>query len=181
MEIIESGLAGLLLLKPKVFADERGFFMETFRQDWLPALGLHDPFIQDNHARSEAAGVMRGLHFQAPPKAQSKLVSVVAGSVYDVAVDIRKGSSTYGQWRGFALSARGKERLLVPRGFAHGYMTLEPGTEVQYKVDAYYAPECEGGILWNDPDLNISWPDLEAILSEKDRKLPRFVNFITPF
>lgn len=184
MQIIETGIPGLLRLEPRVFRDERGFFLETYRRDLFAALGVPAGFVQDNHARSEQPGVLRGLHFQLPPATQAKLVWVTRGSVFDVAVDLRAGSPTYGKWYGCELSERNFARLFVPRGFAHGYMTLEPGTEFQYKVDAYYSPERDAGIAWDDPDLGITWPDIAPalpILSDKDRRLPRLRDFQSPF
>lgn len=180
MLIEQTRIPGLFLLSPTVHRDERGFFLETFRADFFADLGFL-PFVQDNHARSEAAGVVRGLHFQSPPMAQGKLVWVLRGSIFDVAVDIRKNSPTYGQWFGATLSADNFKRLLVPRGFAHGYMTLEPGTEVAYKVDAYYAPSLDGGIPWNDPDIGITWPQIPPILSDKDKRFKPFAQFCSPF
>ncbi len=181
MQIIETGIPDLLRLEPRVFKDERGFFLETYRRELFERLGVAAGFVQDNHARSEQPGVLRGLHFQVPPGAQAKLVWVTRGSVYDVALDLRVGSPTYGQWYGCELSERNFVRLFLPRGFAHGYMTLEPGTEFQYKVDAYYAPEIEAGITWDDPDLAIPWPHITPILSDKDRRLPRLRDFDSPF
>ncbi|UZP66012.1 dTDP-4-dehydrorhamnose 3,5-epimerase [Desulfovibrio mangrovi] len=181
MQIVQTGIPGLVILEPKVHGDHRGFFIETFRRDTLQNAGLPFDFVQDNHARSEQAGVLRGLHFQLPPATQAKLVWVTSGSVFDVVVDLRAGSPTFRQWYSVTLSAQNFKRLLVPRGFAHGYMTLEPGTEFQYKVDAYYAPQMESGIVWNDPDLAIPWPDITPILSEKDNLLPKLAEFNTPF
>ena len=180
MQFTPTDLPGVFLLKPKVFGDERGFFMESYNARLFAEHGLKFDFIQDNHAKS-AAGVLRGLHFQLPPADQTKLVRVTAGSVYDVVVDLRVGSPTYGQWRGFTLSAENYLQLLVPRGFAHGYVTLEDGTEFQYKVDNWYAPELDGGILWNDPDLGIDWPVAEPMLSGKDKLLPCLKDFNSPF
>ena len=181
MQIEHTGLEGLLVLTPKVFEDERGFFLESYNETVFTRMGLDVRFVQDNHVRSEQAGVLRGLHFQSPPFAQSKLVWVTRGAVYDVAVDLRVDSATYGQWFGCHLDERNRKRLFVPHGFAHGYMTLEPGTEFQYKVDNFYSPEHDGGIRWNDPDLNIAWPDQEPILSAKDTALPFFRNFLSSF
>ncbi len=181
MRIIPMEISGLVLFEPKVNRDSRGFFIETFRESWLKELGQAGPFVQDNHARSEAKGVLRGLHFQAPPAAQSKLVWVTRGAVYDVALDLRKSSPTYGRWQAAILSADNFLRFYVPRGFAHVYLTLEEGTEFQYKVDAYYNPEHEGGVAWDDPDLAIPWPVSQPVLSEKDRHLPRLRDFISPF
>ena len=176
--------AGLFLLTPTVHRDERGFFLESYRQDSLRNCGIQTVFIQDNHARSEQAGVLRGLHFQAPPHAQAKLVWVSRGAALDVVVDIRTGSSTYGRHFSCLLSAENFQRLYIPHGFAHGYMTLEPGTEFQYKVDALYNQASEGGLLWNDPSLGIAWPtcpDAQIILSEKDTTFPLFTSFVSPF
>ncbi len=181
MRILSTPIPDLLVFEPVAHRDERGFFMETWRGEWREALGLSHDFVQENHARSESSGVVRGLHFQLPPHTQGKLLWVVAGSVYDVAVDLRKGSPSYGRWHGLALSAANALRFWVPRGFAHGYMTLEPGTEVQYKVDAYYAPASEGGIRWDDPSLAVPWPDIPALLSSKDKGLPLLEAFDSPF
>lgn len=176
-----TGIPGLLLLEPRVHRDARGFFLETWREDWAATLGAPAPFVQDNHARSEAKGVLRGLHYQEPPYAQSKLVWVTRGAVYDVAVDLRASSPTFGTWFGVELTAENFLRLYVPRGFAHGYVVLEAGTEFHYKVDAYYAPEHDRGILWSDPDLGILWPEVNPVLSEKDASLPCFGEIATPF
>ncbi len=181
MRILPTDIPDLCLLEPRVYRDSRGFFMETWREDWLRALGVKRPFIQDNHARSEEKGVLRGLHFQAPPHAQGKLVWVTAGAVYDVAVDLRKGSPAYGRFHGAVLSAENFLRFYIPPGFAHGYMTLTPGTEFCYKVDNYYAPEAEGGIRWDDPDLGIAWPGESPLLSDKDASQPLFKDMQTPF
>ena len=182
MRIHETPLAGLLVLEPRVFQDGRGFFMETWRDSWLELMGITRPFIQDNHARSETRGVVRGLHFQNPPHAQAKLVWVTVGEVFDVAVDLRVGSPTYGQWHGVRLSAQNHLRFFVPEGFAHGYMTLTPVVEFQYKVNNYYAPGHEGGVIYNDATLSIDWPgDIEPVLSEKDTTLNDFAAFHSPF
>ncbi len=161
----------VVLLTPKVFRDERGFFSETYSQRALEALGIREPFVQDNHALSHAKGVVRGLHLQTPPVPQGKLVRVVRGAIFDVAVDVRHGSPTFGQHVSATLTAEGFEQLWVPAGFLHGYATLEPDTEVIYKVTGYYAPECDRGVQWNDPALGIPWPVAagEAILSGKDQ------------
>lgn len=181
MKIITTDIPGLKVLELKINRDHRGFFAETWREEWREALGAKHPFIQDNHACSTEAGVTRGMHFQAPPHAQTKLVWVSRGSVYDVALDLRKGSPTYGKWHGVVLNAENGLRFYVPRGFAHCYMTLEPGTEFQYKVDNYYNQPSEGGILWNDPDLAIPWPALSPVLADKDKVLPRLRDFESPF
>jgi dTDP-4-dehydrorhamnose 3,5-epimerase len=155
--------------------------METYSRRDFSALGMSSEFVQDNHARSESAGVLRGLHFQRPPYAQAKLVRVVRGSVLDVVVDLRIGSPAFGQWFSVELSADNKRQLFVPRGFAHAYLTLEPGTEFLYKVDNYYAPEHEGGLRWNDPDLAIAWPEQNPRLSAKDEELDLWRSFQSPF
>lgn len=189
MEFEHTGIDGLILVKPRAIGDERGFFMEAFRQDKLEAelakVGVSVNFVQDNQAFSARAGVLRGLHFQTPPHAQAKYIGALSGAVFDVAVDLRRASPTYGKWRSFILSAANRHRLFIPAGFAHGYLTLEPDTEVLYKVDAYYAPENDCGIAWNDPQLAIEWPVAEFggefVLSEKDRAQPTLAEFGSPF
>ncbi len=181
MRLIETGLPGLALLEPKVFRDERGFFLETYSEAAFDALGIGARFVQDNHAYSVRVGVLRGLHFQLPPHAQAKLVWVVRGSVLDVAVDLRRDSPTYGRHYCVELSAENMLRLFLPRGFAHGYLTLAPDTEFLYKVDAPYMPQADAGILWSDPDLGIAWPESKPVLSGKDRMLPRLKDFHSPF
>jgi len=161
----------VILIKPKVFGDERGFFMETYKRPDFESAGIKGEFVQDNHSRSRY-GVLRGLHFQREPYAQAKIVRVVRGVIYDVAVDLRKDSPTFGKWVGVILSEFNKWQLYVPRGFAHGFVVLSDVADVVYKVDNVYAPDYEGGIIWNDPDLNIDWPLDEPIVSEKDRKWP---------
>lgn len=168
MKKIETNLPGAYLLEPAVFGDHRGFFMETYNQEQFSELGIEVEFIQDNHSLSQALGTLRGIHYQLPPKAQTKLVRVTHGAVYDVIVDIRKGSPTYGEWQGFILTADNKRQLLVPKGFAHGFCTLVENTEVQYKVDQLYSPEHDRGIAWNDPELSIDWPVSKPVLSAKD-------------
>jgi dTDP-4-dehydrorhamnose 3,5-epimerase len=183
MEVIPTNIPGVLLLKPHYFHDARGYFVETYNLSGARAAGLTAEFVQDNQAFSHRRGTVRGLHFQVPPHAQAKLVRVSRGSIYDVAVDLRAGSPTYGRWAAAALTARSGEQIFVPRGFAHGYCTLDPDTEVAYKVDEYYAPDCDRGLIWNDPTLAIDWPakTFEAMLSDKDRNLPRFADFTSPF
>jgi dTDP-4-dehydrorhamnose 3,5-epimerase len=164
----------VLLITPKRHGDARGWFAETWSEKLMRAAGLSAPFVQDNQAFNARKGTVRGLHFQKAPHAQGKLVRVLKGAIYDVAVDVRPGSSTYGRWVAAELTAAGGEQLFVPRGFAHGYCTLEDETELFYKVDGQYAPELEGGVAWDDPDLAIDWPlEGAAVLSEKDLKLPR--------
>jgi dTDP-4-dehydrorhamnose 3,5-epimerase len=164
----------VLLITPQRHGDARGWFAETWSETVMAKAGLVHPFVQDNQAFNARNDTLRGLHFQKAPHAQGKLVRVVRGAIYDVAVDIRPGSATYGRWVAAALTAAGGEQLFVPRGFAHGYCTTEADTELFYKVDGQYAPELEGGVAWDDPDLAIAWP-LEGppVLSEKDQKLPR--------
>jgi len=166
----------VLLVSPKRFGDQRGFFSETWnRRAFAEATGVTDDFVQDNHSLSGETGVVRGLHFQSPPHAQGKLVRVSRGSVVDVAVDIRVGSPTFGRHVARTLSAENWQQLWVPAGFAHGFCTLEPDTEVQYKVTGYYAPDNDHGLAFDDPALGIDWPvnPAGAILSDKDRKHPR--------
>lgn len=172
MKVHQAKLPGVKLIVPNVFGDSRGFFMESYNQEAFKVHGIETVFIQDNHSLSMEEGVVRGLHYQLNPQAQIKLVRVTAGSIFDVVLDIRKGSPTYGQWEGFILSAENKSQLLVPQGFAHGFCTLVPNCEVQYKVDALYSPEHDRGIAWNDPALSIDWPTTNPILSEKDTKHP---------
>ena len=161
----------VILVEPTVFKDERGFFMETYKMADFVAAGIKKDFVQDSHSRS-AKRVLRGLHYQTPPFAQGKLVRVVRGEIFDVAVDIRKGSPTYGKWVGVLLSEENKDMLYVPEGFAHGFCILSEIAEVSYKNTNVYSPQFEAGIIWNDKDLNIKWPVKEPILSEKDRKWP---------
>jgi dTDP-4-dehydrorhamnose 3,5-epimerase len=165
-------------LVPAVFRDERGLFAETYSQRALEAAGVRLAFVQDNHSVSRAKGVVRGLHFQKPPHAQGKPIRVTRGAIFDVALDIREGSPTYGRHVSSVLSAENWAQLWVPAGFAHGFCTLEPETAVLYKVTDYYAPECDSGIVWSDPALAIDWPvdAEEATLSDKDRRLPRLAD-----
>lgn len=161
----------VILIEPKVFSDERGFFMETYKYSDFAAFGIKEQFVQDNHSRSKK-GVLRGLHYQRPPKAQGKLVRVVVGEIFDVAVDIRKGSPWYGKWVGVTLSAENKLMLYIPPGFAHGFCVLSEEAEVVYKVTEEYSPEHDAGILWNDPGIGIQWPVKDPIVSPKDARLP---------
>jgi dTDP-4-dehydrorhamnose 3,5-epimerase len=171
------------LIVPVKHGDHRGFFSETYRKTALADVGIAIDFVQDNQSLSAEKGTVRGLHFQTPPFAQDKLLRVVRGSVFDVAVDLRLGSPTYGRHVSAILSAAAWNQILVPIGFAHGFMTLESDTEVIYKVSNYYAPANDSGILWNDPDLGIAWPlpEAKAILSDKDRKQPRLSELASPF
>lgn len=175
MQIERLDIPDILLVKPTRHLDQRGFFSETFRADALADYGVDGAFVQDNHVRSTQKGVLRGLHFQVPPRAQGKLVRCCQGAILDVAVDIRAGSPTYGRHVAVELSAANWHQLWVPTGFAHGYITLVDCCEVIYKVTEYYAPECDRGIAWNDPDLRIDWrlPESEVILSAKDGRHPR--------
>jgi dTDP-4-dehydrorhamnose 3,5-epimerase len=170
MEIKERKLKGVfeITLNPKI--DERGFFMRTYDVADFKKYGIDRQWIQENHSRSEKKGVIRGLHFQLQPFAETKLVRCIRGSVLDVFVDIREGSSTYGHWDSIELNEENKTMILIPRGFAHGFCTLTDISEVVYKVDNYYSPEHERGIIWNDPNLKINWPVTNPILSDKDQK-----------
>jgi dTDP-4-dehydrorhamnose 3,5-epimerase len=175
MDVLETEIPAVKILVPKRFGDSRGWFSETWNRRTLAAAGIDLDFVQDNHSLSVPAGTVRGLHFQAPPFAQDKLVRVLRGAILDVAVDLRRASPTYGRHVSVRLDAAEGMQLLVPAGFAHGFVTTEPGTEVFYKVTGYYSPEHDRGILWNDPDLGIDWgidPD-RVSLSDKDRHQPR--------
>lgn len=171
---VETKLRDVFILEPAVFGDHRGFFMESYNKETFESLGLSFHLVQDNHSLSVEKGVIRGLHYQRSPKAQTKIVRVLTGAIYDVVVDLRKESPTFGQWLGVHLTAENKRQLVVPKGFAHGFCTTAPNTEVLYKVDEYYSPEHDSGILWNDPMLSIDWPVEAPILSDKDRKQPSF-------
>jgi dTDP-4-dehydrorhamnose 3,5-epimerase len=175
MKVIDTEIDDVKIIEPKVFGDDRGFFMESFNQKcWEEATGLNTEFVQDNHSRS-SKGVLRGLHYQLPPFAQAKLVRCVLGEVFDVAVDIRKSSPTFGRWVGVHLSAENKRQFWIPEGFAHGFMVLSDVAEFLYKTNNYYSPGSEGSILWSDSDLGIKWPsDIEPHLSEKDHQAKVF-------
>jgi dTDP-4-dehydrorhamnose 3,5-epimerase len=168
------------VIEPRVFADGRGFFMETYRHSDFAAAGMPAAFVQDNHSHS-ARGTLRGLHFQSPPKAQGKLIRVVRGEVFDVAVDLRRGSPTYGAWVGVTLSAEDKRMVYVPPWCAHGFCVLSPEAEILYKATEEYAPDLEGGLMWNDPALQIDWPVKDPVLSERDRRWPALADFQSPF
>ena len=176
MDVVSLDIPDVKIIRPKKFGDHRGFFSETYTKKTFEAAGLQYDFVQDNHSLSAEVGTIRGLHFQLPPFAQDKLVRVVRGAILDVAVDIRKGSPTFGRHVSAVISAAEWNQILVPIGFAHGFCTLEPDTEVIYKVTNYYSPEHDRGLLWNDPELGIDWPVAadKAHLSDKDHKHPTF-------
>ena len=180
MEIIETKIKDLLVIKPDVFQDERGYFFESYNRQRFLEHGLDMTFVQDNESQS-MRGVLRGLHFQKPPFAQGKLVRVVKGSVMDVAVDLRKGSPTYGQWEAVELTEGNKFMYWIPEGFAHGFVCLEDLSVFTYKCTNVYNKASEGSIRWNDPDLGINWNIENPILSEKDKVSPVFQEFVTPF
>lgn len=171
-------LKGVMLVRPRKIGDSRGYFIETYSAKDYRAAGIASEFVQDNQSLSAQPGTLRGLHFQKPPHAQAKLVRVHAGSVFDVVVDLRASSPTYGQWCAATLTAEGAEQLFVPRGFAHGFCTLESNTVVAYKVDSFYSPASEAGIAWNDPHIGIVWPELafSPLLSDRDKQLPQLGN-----
>ena len=183
MQVEELSIPEVKILRPKKHNDARGFFSEVYSRKSLVNAGIDIDFVQDNQSVSKEKGVVRGLHFQAPPFAQDKLVRVVRGSVLDVAVDLRRDSPTYGKHVTTVLSADAWNQIFVPIGFAHGFMTLESNTEVIYKVSNYYAPDYDMGILWNDPELGIAWPmeEQETFLSDKDQRQPRLSQIETPF
>ena len=183
MQIEEAALPGIKIITPRRFADERGFFAETYNRRTYAAAGIDLDFVQDNHSLSRRRGTVRGLHFQSPPFAQAKLVSVVRGSILDVAVDLRRASPTFGRHVMVEMSAADAKQLLVPIGFAHGFCTLEADTEVLYKVTDYYAPEHDRGLAWDDPALAIPWPiaPSQAILSAKDARHPRLADLADTF
>jgi dTDP-4-dehydrorhamnose 3,5-epimerase len=181
MRIERTALDGVLLLHPKKHGDARGFVSETFKISALRDAGIADEWVQDNHSFSAQAGTIRGLHFQASPMAQAKLVRVLRGAILDVALDIRRASATYGQHLAVDLSAENFAQLYIPAGFAHGFCTLSDDTEVLYKVSADYAPAQESGVLWNDPDLAIAWPVREAVTSPRDAQWPRLKDLVSPF
>ncbi|MTJ82182.1 MAG: dTDP-4-dehydrorhamnose 3,5-epimerase [Telmatospirillum sp.] len=175
MDVIATGIPEVRIIKPRRFGDHRGFFSETYNSRTFAEAGIDRPFVQDNQSRSAAKGTVRGLHFQSPPFAQDKLIRVVRGSILDVAVDIRRDSPTFGRHVSVVLNVEEWNQLYIPAGFAHGFCTLEPDTEVLYKVTNFYSSDHDHGLLWNDPDLQIEWPVSlsDAVLSEKDQKHPR--------
>jgi len=185
MQVEATDIPAVKLIIPRRFGDHRGFFSETYNKRILAEAGIALDFIQDNHSLSAQPGTLRGLHFQTPPAAQDKLVRVIKGAIWDVAVDLRSGSPTYGHWVGAELSAENWTQILIPVGFAHGFVTLLPDTEVEYKVTAFYAPDHDKGLAWDDPDLAIDWP-LPAgvdrpILSDKDTRQPRLADLPAVF
>ncbi|MDC0660414.1 dTDP-4-dehydrorhamnose 3,5-epimerase [Leisingera sp. SS27] len=180
MQVEETGLPGLKVLTPARFGDARGFFSESWNKRRMQEAGIDLDFVQDNHSVSAETGTLRGLHFQSPPHAQDKLVRCGRGALFDVAVDIRKGSPSYGQWFGIELSAENGKQVLVPKGFLHGFITRAPGTEVVYKCTDYYAPECDGAVAWDS--CGIDWEfEGSPVLSEKDAAAPRLADFDSPF
>jgi len=181
LQLLKTEFEGLYILEPKVFGDHRGWFIENYSYEKLKQNGIDITFIQDNHSFSSKIGTLRGLHFQKSPKAQTKLIRCTKGMILDVVVDIRQGSPTYKKWLAVELSEENKKQLLIPKGFAHGFVTLSNNVEVQYKVDENYSPENDRSILYNDPDLAIDWGISNPILSEKDLKAPLLKNCDTNF
>lgn len=182
MKITETELPGLLVLEPARFGDERGFFCESWNRKTLSAHGIDIDFVQDNHSFSAAANTVRGLHFQSPPRAQAKLVRCGRGAMFDVAVDIRRGSPTFGKWFGIELSFDNGLQLLVPGGFLHGFATRQPDTEIIYKCSDYYAPDCDGAVRFDDPAIGIDWGlSGDAIISKKDKSAPVLTALDNPF
>ena len=172
MNVIETALPGVMIIEPQVFGDARGWFMESWSEKKMEDAGIHATFVQDNHSFSAQKGTLRGLHYQLNPMAQAKLLRASRGAIFDVAVDIRRNSPTYAQWVGAELSAENYRQLFIPRGFAHGFITLTDDVEVQYKADNLYAPDCDGNIRWDDPTIGIAWPLAPTVLSEKDAAAP---------
>ncbi|HEY4029010.1 MAG TPA: dTDP-4-dehydrorhamnose 3,5-epimerase [Caulobacteraceae bacterium] len=179
MQVESLAITQVLLITPRRFGDDRGWFSEAYKARELAAAGVNDAFLQDNQAYSAQRGTLRGLHLQVPPEPISKLVRCLKGAIFDVAVDVRAGSPTFGRWVGAELTADNGRQLYCPRGFAHAYVTLQPDTEVFYKCDGYYAPACERGIRWNDPAIGIDWPIDEAdiVINDRDRALPLLTDF----
>ncbi len=181
MGIRQTSLAEVLVIAPRRFGDDRGFFSESWSRRAFARAGLEFDFVQDNESLSVDVGTLRGLHYQAPPHAQAKLVRVVRGAILDVAVDVRRGSPDFGKWVSVELSAENGRQILIPRGFLHGFVTLQPDTHVLYKADNYYAPESEGAVAWNDPDLAIDWQIGNVTLSDKDARAPWMADWESPF
>lgn len=177
----ETRLQGLILLTPQRFEDSRGWFLESWNAERFRELGLNVEFVQDNHSYSQRKGTLRGLHYQSPPRAQDKLVRCVRGSILDVAVDVRMGSPSYGQWFTVELTSANQLQLFIPKGFLHGFLTLTPDTEVQYKCSDSYAPNCDGAVRWDSVGIDWGSEILAPELSEKDASAPRFVEFTSPF
>lgn len=181
MQIEETILSGVLILTPQRHGDARGFFSESWNHARMAAAGLEYDFVQDNHSLSDVVGTLRGLHYQSPPHAQAKLVRCGRGSLWDVAVDFRMGSPTFGQWVGVDLTPENGRQLLIPAGFLHGFVTREAGTEIIYKCTDYYAPDCDGAVAWDDPDIGIDWGVNAPVLSEKDAAAPKLSEVSSPF
>lgn len=183
MQIEQTALPGVVVISPRRFGDARGWFSETWNADRMAGAGLDLHFVQDNHSFSATPGTLRGLHYQRPPHAQDKLVRCTRGAIFDVAVDIRKGSPSYGKWVGVELSAENGRQLLIPKGFLHGFVTRTADCEVQYKCTDLYAPDCDGGIRWDDPTIGIDWGlgDMPPVLSDKDAVAPLLAGFDSPF
>ena len=183
MKIEQTPLSGVAVLMPAWFGDDRGFFSEAWNRRRMAEAGFDIDFVQDNHSLSAQAGTVRGLHYQSPPHAQAKLVRCGRGRLFDVVVDIRRGSPTFGHWFGVELSFENGRQLLVPEGFLHGFVTREPETEILYKCSDYYAPECDGAVRFDDPDIGIDWGlgETEPVLSDKDARAPAFAAFQSPF
>lgn len=172
MNVIKTELPGVVILEPQVFGDARGWFMESWSKKKMETIGISVDFVQDNHSFSAEKGTLRGLHYQLNPMAQAKMLRVSRGAIFDVAVDIRRGSPTYAKWVGVELSAENYRQLFIPRGFAHGFITLTDDVEVQYKADNFYSPDCDGNIRWNDPEIGVVWPISPRVLSDKDSSAP---------
>lgn len=181
MKVTATKLPGVVILEPEVFGDQRGFFMESWSRRHMAELGLDYDFVQDNHSSSTVKGTLRGIHFQRGVNAQAKLVRCSKGAVLDVAVDLRLASPAYKRWVAVELTAENRKQLLIPKGFGHGFLTLTDDVEFLYKADNYYAPEAEGGVRWNDPELAIAWGITEPVLSEKDARSPFLKDAITGF
>lgn len=181
MQIEATALPGVMILTPARFGDDRGWFSEIWNAPKMAAAGVAIDFVQDNHSLSAAAGTLRGLHYQRPPRAQDKLVRCSRGAILDVAVDVRRGSPTFGRWIAVELTAANTKQLLVPKGFLHGFVTRVPDTEVQYKCSDVYAPDCDGAVRWNDPDLGIDWGVAAPVLSARDAAAPLLRDWETPF
>jgi dTDP-4-dehydrorhamnose 3,5-epimerase len=181
MQIEQTALEGVVILTPQRHGDARGFFSESWNRARMAAAGLHFDFVQDNHSVSATVGTLRGLHYQSPPHAQAKLVRCGRGALWDVAVDFRAGSSTFGQWIGVDLTSENGRQLLIPAGFLHGFVTRAPDTEIIYKCTDYYAPDCDGAVAWDDPDIGIDWGVDKPVLSDKDAKAPKLADVPSPF